>query len=438
MATLDPQLARQFAVQVVRRLRDAGFAALWAGGCVRDQLLGLLPKDYDVATAATPPQIRDVFGHRKTLAIGQAFGVITVLGPPGAGQIEVATFRRDLGYSDGRRPDQVSFCDAQEDAIRRDFTINGMFFDPLEARVVDYVGGQLDLQRGLVRAIGDPAARFAEDKLRMLRAVRFAATFHFALDPDTLAAVQDHATEVAVVSVERISAELRRMLVDRNRVRAVELLVYSGLMPVLLPELSGLVPATPLAEPTAAWQTTLAILRGLQTAGFPLVLAVLVREALSDGARGTRDLERLCRRLKLTVAEHKETEFLLRHETAIRTARGIPWPQLQRILVQPGAADLVRYGRAVAEVLDGHTEDVAHAAQRLALPPEQLNPPPLISGDDLRRAGIPVGPAYRQILDRVRDAQLDDLIQTAPQALELASRLAEHGVDGAGQDGSSA
>lgn len=429
MPPLDPQLARQFAVQVVRRLRDAGFAALWAGGCVRDQLLGVAPKDYDVATDAPPEQIRDVFGRRQTLAIGQAFGVITVLGPPGAGQIEVATFRRDLGYSDGRRPDQVAFCDAREDALRRDFTINGMFFDPLDARVVDYVGGQEDLQRGLVRAIGDPAARFAEDKLRMLRAVRFAATFHFALDPDTLTAIQDHAAEVAVVSVERISAELRRMLVDRNRGRAVELLRYANLMPVILPELGCLLPAAPTDEPTSAWQTTLAILRALATASFPVALAVLVRESFRDPAQRAVGLERLCRRLKLTIAEHKETEFLLRHEAAIRAARRIPWPQLQRILVQPGAADLVSYGRAVAEVLDGHLDDIAAAAQRLAQPPEQWNPAPLISGDDLRRAGIPVGPAYRRILDGVRDAQLDGQIQTVQQALDFASRLAAPGPD---------
>lgn len=419
MSPLDPQRARQFAVEVIRRLHDAGFAALWAGGCVRDQLLRLEPKDYDVATDATPEQIREVFGRRRTLAIGQAFGVITVLGPSGAGQMDVATFRRDQGYSDGRHPDQVTFCSAQEDAQRRDFTINGMFFDPLENRVVDYVGGQEDLQRGLVRAIGDPAARFAEDKLRMLRAVRFAATLKFAIDPGTLAAIQRQAVEIVLVSAERIAAELRRMLVDENRTQAVELLVASGLLPVVLPELRDLAPASADAGESPAWQTTMSILRRLQTSRFSVVLAVLLRE--SSG--GIRVVEPLCRRLKLTGADRKETEFLLEHESTIRASRRVPWPQLQRVLIQDGAADLLSYGRAVAEVLDGHTADVDYATQRFSQPSDQLNPPPLITGDDLHGLGIAAGPAYKKILDAVREAQLERRIRSSAEALELAQQL---------------
>ena len=174
---------REFALEIVEQLRAAGFEALWAGGCVRDQLLGLAPKDYDVATSATPDEIRDLFGRRRTLAIGASFGVITVLGPRAAGQIEVATFRTDAAYSDGRHPDSVTFTTAEHDAARRDFTINGLFFDPVAEAVVDYVNGRDDLERKTIRAIGDPAARIAEDKLRMLRAVRFAATFDFHIEP---------------------------------------------------------------------------------------------------------------------------------------------------------------------------------------------------------------------------------------------------------------
>src|SRR5437868_9785761 len=186
MATIDPKLAREFAVEVVQRLRDSGHQALWAGGCVRDQLMAQMPKDYDVATDALPDRIREVFGKRRTLPIGAAFGVITVLGPKGAGQIDVATFRRDAGYSDGRHPDAVSFSDAEHDAQRRDFTINGLFLDPLEDRVIDFVGGQADIERRVIRSIGDPLARIAEDKLRMLRAVRFAARLDFAIEAATL------------------------------------------------------------------------------------------------------------------------------------------------------------------------------------------------------------------------------------------------------------
>src|SRR6478736_4762997 len=186
MADVDPKLAREFAVEVVRTLRKNEQVALWAGGCVRDQLMQLLPKDYDVATDATPERVREVFGKKRTLAIGASFGVITVLGPKGTGQIDVATFRRDAAYSDGRHPDAVTFTTAEHDAQRRDFTINGLFYDPIAEKVVDYIGGQNDLQARIVRAIGDPRSRLSEDKLRLLRAVRFAAAFNFAIDPGTL------------------------------------------------------------------------------------------------------------------------------------------------------------------------------------------------------------------------------------------------------------
>src|SRR3954453_14301403 len=168
---------RAFALEIAQKLRAAGFEALWAGGCVRDELLGLTPKDYDVATSAKPDQIRDLFGRRRTLPIGASFGVITVLGPREAGQIEVATFRTDAAYSDGRHPDSVTFTTAEHDAERRDFTITGLFYDPVAEQVVDYVGGQEDLQAHILRAIGDPRLRLSEDNLRMLRAVRFAASF---------------------------------------------------------------------------------------------------------------------------------------------------------------------------------------------------------------------------------------------------------------------
>ncbi len=422
MTPVDPQRARQFAVEVVSRLREAGFTALWAGGCVRDHLLGLEPKDYDVATDATPEQIRAVFGRRRTLAIGQAFGVITVLGPPSTGQIEVATFRSDHGYSDGRHPDQVKFCSAQEDALRRDFTINGMFFDPLSGQVVDYVGGQEDLRRGLVRAIGYPTARFSEDKLRMLRAVRFTASFQFTIDAATLAAIQRHAAEIVVVSAERIAAELQRMLVHQHRACAVELLAESKLLPVVLPELQD-VAAVSAGGVSADWQDTLAMLRVVETTRFAVAFAALIRAAVRRWPQGIRGVEPLCQRLKLTVADRKAIEFLLEHEAAVRAARSLPWPRLQRILIQNPAADLLDYGRAVAAVLDGHTADIDHAAERFALPPDQLNPPPLITGDDLRRLGIPTGPAYKGILDAVRDAQLEQRIHSAEEALELAHQL---------------
>src|SRR5688572_18170248 len=238
----DPSHQRAFALEIVQKLRAAGFEALWAGGCVRDQLLGLVPKDYDVATTAKPEQIRDVFGRRRTIPIGAAFGVVTVLGPRAAGQIEVATFRSDSTYSDGRHPDSVTFTDAQHDAQRRDFTINGLFFDPVANEVVDYVGGQDDLKRRKIRAIGDPRLRLREDKLRMLRAVRFAATFGFEIEPETFRAIKDMAADISSVSAERIGMEIRRMLVDPNRADALRLLRETNLLEHVLPEVHGLSP----------------------------------------------------------------------------------------------------------------------------------------------------------------------------------------------------
>ena len=203
----DSSHQREFALEIAKRLRTAGFESLWAGGCVRDELLGIPPKDYDIATSATPDQIRDLFGRRRTLPIGAAFGVVTVLGPRTAGQIEVATFRTDAAYSDGRHPDSVSFTTAEHDAQRRDFTINGLFYDPIAETVVDYVGGQNDLNLRTIRAIGDPRLRIGEDKLRMLRAIRFAAAFDFTIDPATFAAIQQMAGEILTVSAERIGME---------------------------------------------------------------------------------------------------------------------------------------------------------------------------------------------------------------------------------------
>src|SRR5271170_6893354 len=195
---------RVFAMQVVRRLQEAGHEALWAGGCVRDELLGLVPKDYDVATDARPEQVQSLF--RRALAVGASFGVIEVLGPRSHGRnlsVEVATFRTDGTYSDGRRPDQVIFASAREDALRRDFTINGMFFDPLKGELHDFVGGQDDLHARVLRAIGNPHVRFQEDKLRLLRAVRIATRFELAIEPQTAAAIQAMASQLPVVSAER-------------------------------------------------------------------------------------------------------------------------------------------------------------------------------------------------------------------------------------------
>lgn len=403
---LDSSQQREFACQVVQNLRTAGYQALWAGGCVRDALLGMLPKDYDVATSATPAEVREVFGKRRTIPIGASFGVITVIGPKNGGNIEVATFRTDGHYSDGRRPDSVQFATPEIDASRRDFTINGLFYDPIADEVYDYVGGQADLEAGIVRAIGDPALRIAEDKLRMLRAIRFAARFDFEIDPATQAAIVNLAKKISQVSGERIGAEMQAMLVHPNRIAALKLLRESGLETWVLPEVASIAGGT--------WQEALAVIRRLLSPDFPLVLAALLR----DSPAGT--VATLARRWKLSNREVDRTTWLVETLPIGLTAHEVPWPKLQRILTHEAHAQLV----ALVEAIVGsqHPATIACHA-RLALPTQQLNPPPLVSGGDLIAAGFTPGPNFSRWLEAIRDAQLEGRIATRNEAIRLAQKL---------------
>ncbi|MGL4463910.1 MAG: CCA tRNA nucleotidyltransferase, partial [Planctomycetia bacterium] len=271
---IPPTPASRFAVDVVRRLRAAGFEALWAGGCVRDLLLGLEPKDYDVASSARPSDVAALF--RKTVAVGESFGVVRVVGPRPiadgpALEVEVAAFRSDGVYTDGRRPDAVVYSDPREDALRRDFTINGLFLDPETGRIDDYVGGRADLAAGVVRAVGDPVARFTEDKLRLLRAVRFAARFGFALDERSAAAVKAMAGQLRVVSPERILMEARAMLEPPTRLAALDRLVDLGLFAGVFPLLAH------LPQDAERWATTRRLLADWPTSvPFPLAVAGLL------------------------------------------------------------------------------------------------------------------------------------------------------------------
>ncbi len=426
MSEIDPQRQREFAIDVVRRLRRADFVAYWAGGCVRDRLLGHEPKDYDVATDARPEQVRDLFGHRLTLAIGAAFGVICVLGPPQAGQVEVTTFRTDAGYSDGRRPDSVAYSSAEEDAQRRDFTINGLFYDPIEDRLIDFVGGVEDLQRQVLRAIRDPRERFREDKLRMLRAIRFAATFRFTIDEQTFAAVQEMSGEIGVVSVERIAEEVRRMLEHPQRAEAAGLLMESGLLAMILPEVASLKQQPAPLHTTAhdAFEYTQQVMGTLETAGFPLALATLLHAIkFDDKQQAGQFAHALGRRWKLAVDVFERTAWLLQHLLALENVTSLPWPTLQRILIHENVLDLLALHAARAEVGAANMADVTYCREKLDLPPKELNPPLLLTGDDLITHGVPRGKAYKTLLDAVRDAQLDKVIFTKQQALALVDVL---------------
>jgi poly(A) polymerase len=419
--TTSADTSREFATDVVRHLRAAGYVALWAGGCVRDYLMGRTAQDFDVATNATPEQVRDLFGKRRTLAVGQSFGVIIVL-PTGkeATQVEVATFRTEGVYLDGRRPSEVIFSTPEEDAQRRDFTINGMFYDPIEERVLDYVSGQLDLKRKILRAIGDPHERMTEDKLRMLRAVRFAATLEFTLDERTLTAVKQMAPEMIVVSAERIAQELRKVLAHRTRVRGFQLLAETRLLHVIFPEVN-------LADS----QTTADILNQLPTnTGFELATAAILHQITAPvseprteaEARGT--VWAMTRRLKLSAEEMTSIAWLVAHLDCWNDAEQQSDAQLKRVLAHPLSGDLRALIRAIRKVNClplSPIQFVDEYADRHT--PEQINPPELISGRDLIQQGLHPGPQFKLLLETLRDAQLNGEIATREEALERLQRV---------------
>ncbi len=413
--SIDPAAARRFATEIVQRLQQAGYQAYWAGGCVRDWLLGLEPKDYDVATSARPEQVRRLFGRRRTIPVGQAFGIVAVVGPRSAGVVEVATFRRDAPYSDGRHPDAVEFASPEEDARRRDFTINGLFYDPLTQEVIDYVGGQQDLKQRILRAIGDPDERFSEDWLRMLRAVRFAAAYELEPDPATAEAVRRHASKITGISAERICAEMLKMLVDPHRRRATGLLHAWQLLPHLLPE------ATRILE-TPAWEKTLTTLEHLEDPDEAAALAALTEKMVPPDAPRSF-ARRLARRWRLANRIRDALSWLLETLPVLDRLPHVPWSQLQPVVIHPEFPQLVRLTRARWRTAGRMLEPLATLQAKRSLPPEQLNPPPLITGDDLRRAGWKPGPHFRVVLERVRAAQLDRQITTRDEALELAEAL---------------
>ncbi len=389
---------RKFATDVVTTLREAGHEALFAGGCVRDQFLGLEPDDFDVATSARPEQVQKLF--QRSLAVGAAFGVIEVLGPK-PHKVQVATFRSDGPYSDARRPDHVVYSSAKEDAERRDFTINGMFFDPLNDKLIDYVGGEKDLTAKLLRAIGDPAARFREDRLRLLRAVRFAARFALTIEPKTWDAVKAMAGEVVSVSGERIAEELRKLLVHSSRAVGVQMLIDAGLLRAVLREVI---------------QSDCGALGRLQAPSFPLALAVLMKHVLLSA------LGKPFERLRLSNEERDQVRWLVRHQVALIEPEKLPLHVLKPFLAHEWIAELLAMHRACGHVYGAHW-----CAMKLReWPHEKIDPPALITGDDLVALGMAPGPAFKTILDAVRNAQLDEQIGDSEQALAMVRTMRDY------------
>ena len=441
--------AQDAAAEIVARLRVAGHHAYFVGGCVRDLLLGRKPDDYDVATSAPPDLVLTLF--EKTFAVGAHFGVVLVCSKASGDEeivTEVATFRSDGAYSDGRRPDAVRFSTSpEEDVKRRDFTINGMMLDPdvlattgkARDAVLDFVGGMKDLNTGLIRAIGFPGERFAEDKLRMLRGVRFAARFAFDLDPATAEAIQELAPAVSQVSRERVREELTRMLTEGRARRAFELLDTTGLLAQVLPEVAKMkgVEQPPQYHPEGdVWVHTLLLLEALP-AGCPAALAwaALLHDVGKPatfriapdrirfdghGEVGGRIAAEICRRLRFPNHETEQILLLIANHMRFAEVRKMKESTLKRFFRLPHFDQHLALHRLDCLSSHGSLDLYDFARQRFeALPPEQVRPPLLLTGKDLIEAGYLPGPQFTQMLAIAEDAQLEGTIQTRDQALAV-------------------
>ena len=446
---------QQHAIKIVRELRNRGFQAYLAGGCVRDTLLGVVPADYDVATDATPPEVMRIFP--ETYAVGAQFGVVLVplkiLTHPAPradipsehpNYVEVATFRNDGTYTDGRHPDRVSYAtDPREDVQRRDFTINGLLMDPLDGnRVLDFVGGRDDLTDGMIRAIGDPERRFTEDKLRMLRAVRFAARLDYAIEAQTYAAIQRLAAGVQQVSRERVRDELTKMLTEGHARRAFELLDTTELLKKVLPEVCRMhgVEQPPEFHPEGdVWIHTLLLLEKLpprcsralawgallHDIGKPPTFRVAPDRIRFDGhvEVGTRMAEEICRRLHFSNEDTRQVASLVANHMRFADVERMKESTLKRFMRLPKFDEHLALHRIDCLSSHGNLALYDFVRERLQqTPEEEIRPKPLLTGEDLIGLGYQPGPRFRDILSAVEDAQLEGTLHGKDGALDFVRR----------------
>ncbi len=453
--------ARQHAAEIVRKLRQRGHQAYLAGGCVRDLLLSREPADYDVATDATPQQVMQIFP--QTFAVGEQFGVVLIPDTNGAttaiangatgvlarqgershAAVEVATFRSDVGYSDGRHPDEVRFTkDPREDVQRRDFTINGMLLDPATSEILDFVGGREDLQTGIVRAIGDPERRFAEDKLRMLRAVRFAARFDYRTDLATMAAIKKLAPQIHQVSCERVREELTKMLTEGRARRAFELLDTTGLLPEVLPEIAAMkgVEQSPEYHPEGdVFVHTLLLLDKLQAGcsktlawgallhdvGKPPTFRVAPDRIRFDGhvEVGVKMAAEICRRLRFSNDETDQILALVDNHMRFADVQRMKQSTMKKFLRLPAFDEHLELHRLDCLSSHGQLDAYDFSREQLrSMPPESIRPTPLITGQDLIEAGYEPGPRFKEVLSAVEDAQLEGRLASREAAMEYVRR----------------
>ena len=445
-------MSRHFSISIIGTLRQHGFQAYLVGGCVRDLLLQREPADFDVATSATPAQVMEIFPD--TYAVGAQFGVVLVPLSDGerreredvaskAHSVEVATFRSDLGYSDGRHPDHVRFSqNPQEDACRRDFTINGMMLDPVTGHVLDYVGGRKDLEAGIIRAIGEPERRFAEDKLRMLRAVRFAARFEYAIEGQTQAAMQQHAHDIQVVSRERVRDELTKMLTEGHARRAFLLLDQTGLLKEVLPEISAMkgVQQPPQFHPEGdVFVHTLLLLENLpdpcaptlawgallHDVGKPATFHVAPDRIRFDGhvEVGVKIAEQICERLRFSNHDAAQVLALVDNHMRFGHVTRMKESTLKKFLRLPGFDEHLALHRADSLASHRNLSTYEFLQKKLTeIPIEEIRPPALLTGDDLIAVGYAPGPKFREILDAVEDAQLERRLSSGEAAIEFVKR----------------
>jgi poly(A) polymerase len=445
---------KQHAVSVIRTLREHGCQAYLCGGCVRDLLLDREPADYDVTTDATPDQVMRIFP--ETYAVGAQFGVVLVPIPtdvargtqgtepsPKASVVEVATFRSDVGYSDGRHPDQVRYSkDPREDVARRDFTINGLLMDPISGEVLDFVGGREDLAARLVRTIGDPEPRFGEDKLRMLRAVRFAARFEYSIHPPTFAAIQQLAPQIHQVSRERVCGELTNMLTEGHARQAFLLLDESELLREVLPEISAMkgVEQPPQFHPEGdVFVHTLLLLQNLpypcsptlawgallHDVGKPPTFRVAPDRIRFDGhvEVGVKMAEEICRRLRFSNEDTEQILALVNHHMRFAHVTQMKESTLKKFLRMPGFEEHLDLHRMDCQSSHGDLTSYNFAKEKLAtIPPGKMRPAPLLTGHDLIEAGYAPGPRFKEILAAVEDGQLESRLQSKREAIEFVGR----------------
>jgi putative nucleotidyltransferase with HDIG domain len=427
---------------IVELLRASGHAAYFVGGCVRDLLLGRVPKDYDVATSAQPDELLALFPGAHT--VGAHFGVILV--HDGSAHVEVATFRADLEYRDGRHPEGVRFeTEPRADVLRRDFTINALLLDPVSGEILDFANGRADLEAGVIRAIGDPRRRFGEDHLRLLRAVRFAARFGFSIDPATFAAMRSLAPLIQSVSAERVRDEIARILIEGGAKRGFELLDSTGLLHEVLPEIEAMkgVEQPPEYHPEGdVWTHTLIMLNGLREPSLELALGVLLHDVGKpatfriaerirfDGhvEKGLEIAHRLLTRLRFSNDEIEAAEALIANHMRFGDVTRMRESTLRRFIRMPGFDEHMELHRLDCLSSHGSLDNYEFMRRKRAeLPPEQLKPARLITGRDLIEAGYRPGPMFGIVLDEIEDAQLEGRIETREAALAFAHATIRNG-----------